>query len=176
MWGAADLDRTTLTVSMKARTAPRRGRPCRPKGWSWWKCNTKRPGESGSLKRPSNTGALRWGALAEAKSVRIRVMAATAIPIDTLPSINPATGQVLAHFEKTPPERVARAVLLARAAQKQWAKVPIRERCRRLRALREQRRYAKVRNAYRKAFSRSRIPSRPCGRGSGRGRGGTGGS
>ena len=64
-------------------------------------------------------------------------MAATAIPIDTLPSINPATGQVLAHFEKTPPERVARAVLLARAAQKQWAKVPIRERCRRLRALRE---------------------------------------
>ena len=64
-------------------------------------------------------------------------MAATAIPIDTLPSINPATGQVLAHFEKTPPEMVARTVMLARAAQKEWAQVPARERCKRLRKLRE---------------------------------------
>ncbi|PYT84753.1 MAG: succinate-semialdehyde dehydrogenase [Acidobacteria bacterium] len=64
-------------------------------------------------------------------------MAATAIPIDTLPSINPATGQVLAHIEKTPPEMVARTVTLARAAQREWATVPIRERCRRLRKLRE---------------------------------------
>src|SRR5215467_14244589 len=59
-------------------------------------------------------------------------MAATAIPIDTLPSINPATGQVLAHIEKTPPEMVARRVTLARAAQKEWAQVPVRERCKRL--------------------------------------------
>ena len=64
-------------------------------------------------------------------------MAATAIPIDTLPSINPATGQVLAHIEKTPPETVARTVTLARAAQKEWGKVPIRERCKRLSRLRE---------------------------------------
>lgn len=64
-------------------------------------------------------------------------MAATAIPIDTLPSINPATGQVLAHIEKTPPEMVARTVTLARAAQKEWAKVPIRERCKWLGKLRE---------------------------------------
>jgi succinate-semialdehyde dehydrogenase/glutarate-semialdehyde dehydrogenase len=64
-------------------------------------------------------------------------MAATAIPIDTLPSINPATGQVLAHVEKTPPEMVARKVTLARAAQKEWAKVPVRERCKRLSKLRE---------------------------------------
>src|SRR5215831_9728327 len=64
-------------------------------------------------------------------------MAATAIPIDTLPSINPATGQVLAHFEKTPPKMVARIVTLARAAQKEWAKVPVRERCKRLSRLRE---------------------------------------
>src|SRR5258708_20041053 len=64
-------------------------------------------------------------------------MAATAIPIGTLPSINPATGQILAHVEKTPPEMVARAVLLARAAQREWATVPLRERCRRLRRLRE---------------------------------------
>lgn len=59
-------------------------------------------------------------------------MAATAIPIDTLPSINPATGQVLAHIEKTPPEMVARTVALARAAQREWAKVAVRERCKRL--------------------------------------------
>lgn len=64
-------------------------------------------------------------------------MAATAIPIDTLPSINPATGQVLAHIEKTSPEMVARTVTLARAAQKEWAKVPIRERCKWLGKLRE---------------------------------------
>ena len=71
------------------------------------------------------------------KSVRIRVMAATAIPIDTLASINPATGQVLAHFEKTPPEMVARSVTLARAAQREWAKVPVHERCKRVGKLRE---------------------------------------
>ncbi len=64
-------------------------------------------------------------------------MAATAIPIDTLPSINPATGQVLALIEKTPPEIVARAVTLARAAQPGWAQISIRERCQRLRKLRE---------------------------------------
>ncbi|HKW35077.1 MAG TPA: aldehyde dehydrogenase family protein [Candidatus Acidoferrum sp.] len=64
-------------------------------------------------------------------------MAATAIPIDTLPSINPATGQVLAHIEKTPREMVGRCVTLARAAQKEWAKVPVRERCKRLDKLRE---------------------------------------
>lgn len=64
-------------------------------------------------------------------------MAATAIPIDTLPSINPATGKVLAHIEKTPPKMVGRTVLLARAAQKQWAKVPLRERCLRLGKLRQ---------------------------------------
>jgi len=62
-------------------------------------------------------------------------MAATAIPIDTLPSINPATGQILANFEKTPPEAVARIVTLARAAQREWAKVPVSERCARLRSL-----------------------------------------
>jgi acyl-CoA reductase-like NAD-dependent aldehyde dehydrogenase len=64
-------------------------------------------------------------------------MAATAIPIDTLPSINPATGQIVAHIEKTPPKAVVRAVLLARAAQREWAKVPVRERCERLRSLRQ---------------------------------------
>src|SRR5437773_270681 len=71
------------------------------------------------------------------KSVRIPIMAATAIPVEMLPSIDPATGKVLAHIGRTPPEMVGRTVVLARAAQKEWAKVPVRERCRRLRKLRE---------------------------------------
>jgi succinate-semialdehyde dehydrogenase/glutarate-semialdehyde dehydrogenase len=64
-------------------------------------------------------------------------MAATAIPIDTLPSINPATGEVLAHIEKTPPAVVEEIVSRARVAQSQWAKVSIRERCAKLCALRD---------------------------------------
>jgi succinate-semialdehyde dehydrogenase/glutarate-semialdehyde dehydrogenase len=62
-------------------------------------------------------------------------MAATAIPIDMLPSINPATGEALQHFAKTPPETVAGIVARARATQAEWAKVPIRQRCLQLRGL-----------------------------------------
>lgn len=76
-------------------------------------------------------------ATAAGKSVRIRVMAATAIPIDTVPSVNPATGQILGYIEKTSPEMVARSVALARAAQREWTRVPVRERCKRLGKLRE---------------------------------------
>ncbi len=75
--------------------------------------------------------------LPASKSVRIPLMAATAIPIDTLPSINPATGEVLAHFERTPESSLAEIVAGARHIQSQWAEVPIRERCAKLRALRE---------------------------------------
>jgi acyl-CoA reductase-like NAD-dependent aldehyde dehydrogenase len=64
-------------------------------------------------------------------------MAATAIPVDTLPSINPASGEVVGHFERTLPGRLAEIVSRARAAQNAWAKVEIRERCAKLRALRE---------------------------------------
>jgi acyl-CoA reductase-like NAD-dependent aldehyde dehydrogenase len=64
-------------------------------------------------------------------------MAATAIPIDTLPSINPATGEVLAHIQKTPPSLLPEIVSHARAAQLEWAKIPIRDRCAKLRGLRE---------------------------------------
>src|SRR5713226_6158120 len=64
-------------------------------------------------------------------------MAATAIPIDTLPSINPATGEVLAHFERTPASLLAEIVSRARVAQGVWAKLPIRDRCAKLRGLRE---------------------------------------
>jgi succinate-semialdehyde dehydrogenase/glutarate-semialdehyde dehydrogenase len=65
-------------------------------------------------------------------------MAATAIPIDTLPSINPATGEVLAHFERTPASSLPEIVSCARHAQNAWAKLPIRDRCAKLHGLREQ--------------------------------------
>jgi len=64
-------------------------------------------------------------------------MAATAIPIDTLPSINPATGEVLAHFESTPPSLLPEIVSRARGAQGTWAQLHIRDRCAQLRNLRE---------------------------------------
>jgi len=64
-------------------------------------------------------------------------MAATAIPIDTLPSINPATGEVRAHIARTPASQLPEIVSRARVAQGIWAKLPVRERCMKLRKLRE---------------------------------------
>src|SRR5467141_3097632 len=64
-------------------------------------------------------------------------MAVTAISVDTLPSINPATGEALGYFEKTPAAALTRVVARARAAQSAWAHVPLRERCERLRNLRD---------------------------------------
>src|SRR5882762_3184487 len=64
-------------------------------------------------------------------------MAATAISVDTLPSINPATGEALGYFEKTPAAALPRVVARARAAQSTWARVPLRERSERLRNLRD---------------------------------------
>jgi len=65
-------------------------------------------------------------------------MAATAIPIDSLLSINPATGEVLAQFGRTPVSLLPDIVSRARVAQRDWAKVPIRDRCAKLCDLREQ--------------------------------------
>src|SRR6195256_5104464 len=64
-------------------------------------------------------------------------MAATAISVDTLPSINPATGETLGYFEKTPAAALPRVVARTRASQSAWAHVPLRERCERLRNLRD---------------------------------------
>src|SRR5947209_5574103 len=64
-------------------------------------------------------------------------MAATAIPIDTLPSINPATGEVLAHFERTTASSLPEIVSRVRLVQRDWAKLPIRDRCLKLRGLRD---------------------------------------
>jgi acyl-CoA reductase-like NAD-dependent aldehyde dehydrogenase len=64
-------------------------------------------------------------------------MAATAISVDSLPSINPATGETLGYFEKTPPASLPQFVARARAAQAAWARISVRERCARLRGLRD---------------------------------------
>src|SRR5205807_6441071 len=84
---------------------------------------------------PAGSGMARH--LPASKSVRIPLMAATAIPIDTLPSVNPATGEVHAHFERTPASLLPEIVSRARLAQRDWAKFPIRDRCAKLRVLRE---------------------------------------
>jgi acyl-CoA reductase-like NAD-dependent aldehyde dehydrogenase len=64
-------------------------------------------------------------------------MAVTAIPLDTLPSIDPASGKVLAQIEKTPPAAVQGIVVQARAAQFAWAAIPIAKRCALFARLRE---------------------------------------
>jgi acyl-CoA reductase-like NAD-dependent aldehyde dehydrogenase len=56
-------------------------------------------------------------------------MAATSPLLDTLPSIDPATGKVLQSFERTPPLAVLQLLAKARVAQKGWAKRPVAERC-----------------------------------------------
>jgi acyl-CoA reductase-like NAD-dependent aldehyde dehydrogenase len=85
------------------------------------------PGDSCRRKAP----------LHPSKSVRIALMAATAIPIDTLPSINPATGEVLAQFERTPVSQLPELLSHTRVVQREWTNLPIRERCAKLRGLRE---------------------------------------
>jgi acyl-CoA reductase-like NAD-dependent aldehyde dehydrogenase len=65
-------------------------------------------------------------------------MAATAIPVETLPSVNPATGETLGYFEKTPPSLLLRIVQRARAAQASWSRLSLRERCSPLDTLRAQ--------------------------------------
>src|SRR5258708_7630726 len=64
-------------------------------------------------------------------------MAETAISVDTLPSINPATGETLGYFEKTSPAALPQIVAHARAAQAAWSRVPVAERCAQLRDLRD---------------------------------------
>src|SRR5260370_22132943 len=56
-------------------------------------------------------------------------MAATLALLDTLPSIDPATGKVLQSYERTSPRAVPQLLAKAREAQKAWAKRPVAERC-----------------------------------------------
>src|SRR5580700_7541388 len=64
-------------------------------------------------------------------------MAATVIPVETIPSIDPATGNILAQFEKTLLAAVPEILSRARAAQSAWCRVPIGKRCAQLRVLRD---------------------------------------
>src|SRR5437899_1599513 len=64
-------------------------------------------------------------------------VAATAIPVETIPSINPATGEILARFPRTDPVSLVGSVKAAREAQREWSEVSMRRRCDLLRALRD---------------------------------------
>jgi len=61
----------------------------------------------------------------------------TAVSQDRIPSIDPATGEVQAWIAATQPDDVASIVARARAAQKDWARHPIVDRCRLVNALRK---------------------------------------
>ncbi len=62
-------------------------------------------------------------------SARITGMVATPITVETIPSIDPATGQVIANFERTPPLAVPELMAKARATQASWAQRSIQDRC-----------------------------------------------
>ncbi len=64
-------------------------------------------------------------------------MVATTVTLETLPSIDPATGRVCASFERTPPFLVAQHLQKAREVQGDWAKIAVEERCARIGVLRE---------------------------------------
>ena len=81
-----------------------------------------------------------WAALtaiACSESATIVVMVATAIPLETIPSIDPATGKILALVPATAPGWVPEVIARARAAQAAWSAVPIEQRCEQLAHLRE---------------------------------------
>ncbi len=59
-------------------------------------------------------------------------MAATPVALETLPSIDPATGKVSASFERTPVLAVPQLLAKAREAQIAWAGLPVEERCARI--------------------------------------------
>ena len=64
-------------------------------------------------------------------------MVATAIPLDSVPSIDPATGRVVDQFERTRPEKLTEIVARARVAQTYWSAIHARKRCHQLGALLE---------------------------------------
>ncbi len=66
------------------------------------------------------------------------MVATTLTAVETIPSIDPATGRVLATFEKTSPLIVPQLLAKARAAQVDWAARPVRERCALISALQQE--------------------------------------
>src|SRR5450432_1904557 len=72
-------------------------------------------------------------------------MVATSLAKETMPSIDPATGRVLAEYEKTSPLAVPQLMAKAREAQSNWAQRSVGDRCKLIRAL--QREIMKAREA-----------------------------
>ncbi len=64
-------------------------------------------------------------------------MATTAIPVETIPSIDPATGKILAQFQKTLTVGLPEILSRARITQAEWSNVPAEKRCAQLRVLRQ---------------------------------------
>jgi acyl-CoA reductase-like NAD-dependent aldehyde dehydrogenase len=62
-------------------------------------------------------------------------MAATSLTLDTLPSIDPATGHITSTFDRTPPLEVPQLLAKARAAQSSWAALSVQQRCARIAVL-----------------------------------------
>jgi acyl-CoA reductase-like NAD-dependent aldehyde dehydrogenase len=55
-------------------------------------------------------------------------MVANAVTVDTVASIDPATGQICGSFERTSPLAVPQLLAKARIAQRAWARVSVEER------------------------------------------------
>jgi succinate-semialdehyde dehydrogenase/glutarate-semialdehyde dehydrogenase len=64
-------------------------------------------------------------------------MAAAPSPLETIASIDPATGEVVGYFDKTPASAISQLLAKARAVQMNWARWPVADRCGKLRGLRE---------------------------------------
>ena len=62
-------------------------------------------------------------------------MAPTSAMLDTVPSIDPATGKVTKSYERTSPLAVPQLLAKTREAQRTWAKRPVEERCAQLAVL-----------------------------------------
>jgi acyl-CoA reductase-like NAD-dependent aldehyde dehydrogenase len=56
-------------------------------------------------------------------------MATQAISVDTLPSYNPATGQVVEEISRTQPDEIPAIIARARTAQEKWRETSIASRC-----------------------------------------------
>jgi acyl-CoA reductase-like NAD-dependent aldehyde dehydrogenase len=65
-------------------------------------------------------------------SARIETMVATPLTFEALSSIDPATGRVRGSFGRTLVPQVSELMLKARRAQVAWAKLPVKDRCRRI--------------------------------------------
>jgi acyl-CoA reductase-like NAD-dependent aldehyde dehydrogenase len=64
-------------------------------------------------------------------------MVATPVNLQTVPSIDPATGKVCASFERTPSLLVPQLLSKARQVQAAWGKIPLKQRCARIGALKK---------------------------------------